>query len=351
MKKIIAISISVIFVILISGILIYNYKISTPISQTAKDVSFVIKSGEGVKSISADLLAKGLIKSKLFFELYIWKNKFGSNLKAGEYVLSPSLSIKEIVRTLIAGNVASKEKTIKVIEGWNSKEIADYFETEGMFKSDDFLNLTGYPKIDYRENKTLMKPFDYSANYTFLTDKPSYRGLEGYLFPDTYRIYKEATPDSVIRKMLNNFDNKLTPELRAEIKKQGKTIYEIVTMASIIQKEVRNEKDMKIVSGIFWNRIKNKQALESCATLAYILGENKAQYSYEDTRIDSPYNCYMNRGLPPGPISNPGIEAITAAIYPEDTNYNYFLSSSETGETIYSRTFEEHVRNKAKYLR
>jgi len=151
--------------------------------------------------------------------------------------------------------------------------------------------------------------------------------------------------------MLSNFDSKFTPEMRAEIENQGKTVYEIVTMASIIQKEVRSEKDMKMVSGIFWNRIKNGQALESCATLAYILGENKPQYTYEDTRIDSPYNTYMNRDLPPGPIANPGIEAIKAAIWPTDSNYNFFLSSSDGGETIYSRTFEEHVRNKEKYLR
>ncbi|MDO8261489.1 MAG: endolytic transglycosylase MltG, partial [Candidatus Magasanikbacteria bacterium] len=233
----------------------------------------------------------------------------------------------------------------------NTKEIAEYLETSEMFKADDFLALTGLPKVDYRENKSLAKPTDYSADYAFLADKPSYRGLEGFLFPDTYRIFVDATADEVIRKMLNNFDAKLTPEMRAEIEKQGKTVYEIVTMASIVQKEVRNEKDMKIVSGIFWNRIKNGQALESCATLAYVLGENKKQYTYEDTRVESPYNCYINRGLPPGPIANPGIKAIEAAIYPEDTNYNYFLSSFETGETIYSRTFEEHVRNKEKYLR
>ncbi|MDP2736501.1 MAG: endolytic transglycosylase MltG, partial [bacterium] len=136
-----------------------------------------------------------------------------------------------------------------------------------------------------------------------------------------------------------------------EIKKQNKTIFEIVTMASIIEKEVRSTDDMKIVSGIFWNRIKNGQGLESCATLAYILGVNKPQYSVEDTKIDSPYNTYKYRGLPPGPIANPGFNAINAAVYPENTNYNYFLSDPETGKTIFSKILDEHNANKYKYLK
>lgn len=351
MKKRLILSLVLLFSIFLAGLLIYNYKVSTPVSREAQDVVFVIESGAGAKKIGADLAQANLIKSEFFFKFYLWKNNLSAELKAGEYVLSPSLSMKEIVKVLSTGDSSSKERTIKLIEGWNTKDIATYFETEEMFKADDFLALSGYPKIDYRQNTKYPDLTDYSVDYDFLKDKPSYRGLEGYLFPDTYRIFVDATADEVIRKMLNNFGAKLTPDLRAEIEKQDKTIYEIVTMASIIQKEVRNEKDMKIVSGIFWNRIKNGQALESCATLAYVLGENKKQYTYEDTRIESPYNCYLNRGLPPGPIANPGIEAIKAAIYPEDTNYNYFLSSFETGETIYSRTFEEHVRNKEKYLR
>ncbi len=151
--------------------------------------------------------------------------------------------------------------------------------------------------------------------------------------------------------MLNNFDGKLTDEMQNNIAEQDKTIYEIVTMASIIEKEVRTLEDMEIVSGIFWDRIKYGQPLESCATLAYVLGVNKEQYSIEDTKIDSPYNTYRNPGLPPGPICNPGLNAIKAAIYPQYTEYNYFLSRQDTGETVFSKTLEEHNRNKARYLR
>ncbi|MEI8361556.1 MAG: endolytic transglycosylase MltG, partial [bacterium] len=126
---------------------------------------------------------------------------------------------------------------------------------------------------------------------------------------------------------------------------------EIVTMASVIEKEVRKTADMKIVSGIFWNRLANKQRLESCATLAYILGVNKEQYSLADTKIDSPYNTYQNFGLPIAPIANPGLKAIEAAIYPTKTNYNFFLTAATTGQTIFSSTFAEHVKNKNLYLK
>ena len=138
--------------------------------------------------------------------------------------------------------------------------------------------------------------------------------------------------------------------MRKDIKAQDRTIYEIITMASIVEKEVRILEDMKTVAGIFWDRIKYGQALESCASLAYILGESKVQYSVADTKIDSPYNTYKNPGLPPGPISNPGLNAVRAAIYPEYTSYNYFLSDPQTGDTIFSKTFEEHKQNKQKYL-
>jgi len=351
MKKKIYIISGLLLIILVIGFLFYNYQINTPAKNQASDIPFVIASGMGGKTIAENLYDAGLIKSKFFLELYLWKHDYAAALQAGEYVLSPSLSIREIVKVLMTGNSAQRERTIKIIEGWNLNDIATYLEAEKIGTQADFMALTGKPKLDYQKSKTDSGPFDYSQDFSFLADKPKYRSLEGYLFPDTYRIYTDATLDEIVRKMLSNFDSKFTPEMRAEIENQGKTVYEIVTMASIIQKEVRSEKDMKMVSGIFWNRIKNGQALESCATLAYILGENKPQYTYEDTRIDSPYNTYMNRDLPPGPIANPGIEAIKAAIWPTDSNYNFFLSSSDGGETIYSRTFEEHVRNKEKYLR
>jgi len=174
---------------------------------------------------------------------------------------------------------------------------------------------------------------------------------EGYLFPDTYRMYRDFTADDLIKKMRSNLDRKLTGDLREAIKDSGHTTGEIIIMASILEKEVRTEADMKIVSGIFWDRLKINHALQSDATLSYVLDSGKTAHSYEETQIDSPYNTYKYPGLPPGPISNPGLKAIRAAIYPTYTDYNYFLTRPDTGETIFSKTLEEHNAAKAKYLK
>jgi len=248
------------------------------------------------------------------------------------------------------------EKTVRLVEGWTSRDMGQYFEGLGLWQSEEFLEVAGFPRLDYDEEKDLPPLEDFSDSFDFLQDKPKNRGLEGYIYPDTYRIYATSSPRELIVKALQNFDKRLTPQMRSDIKKQGKTIYEIVTMASLLEKEAPinyasgDNRDAKIISGIFWRRIKAGQALQSCATLAYILGLNKAQYSAADTQIDSPYNTYRHQGLPPGPISNPGILAIEAAIYPTSTNYNYFLTPSGSKDIIYAATYSEHLNNKNKYL-
>ena len=336
MVKIIIKAILAIAAIFILAGIFYWRGVNTAVSKGG-DVNFSVAKGESVKEIAQNLKNAGLIKSKLYFEIYVWQKGWQSKFQAGEYILNPTLTIREIVKVFVEGETLSKERTIKIIEGWNLVDIAKYLEKEGIAASGEFLKAGKNNIGNY-------------AKYGFLKGRPDGSSLEGYLFPDTYRVFKDAELNDIIGKMLSNFDKKLTAETRSEIDKQGKTIYEIITMASLLEKEVKTEEDMKIVSGIFWDRIKNGQALESCATLAYILGENKPRYSLEDTKINSPYNTYQNRGLPPGPISNPGLKAIRAAIYPTFTDYNYFLTDPETGKTIFSKTFAEHTQNKAKYL-
>ncbi|MFH1677650.1 MAG: endolytic transglycosylase MltG [Patescibacteria group bacterium] len=330
-----------IFIFSITNLVFYYYHINSSSNQNNAEIQFTVLSGQSVKQIGQTLLDAKLIKSKFYFEIYVWQNNLESKLQAGDYILSQQMPIKKIVEILITGKTLNKEKIITIIEGWNARDIGAYLEKENIISKKEF--------IDKVEAETVPPQFA-------LSDKANWGGtvsanLEGYLFPDTYRIFQNASTEDIINKMLSNFDKKLTQEMRDDITKQGKTIYEIIIMASIVEKEVKTEKDMKIVSGIFWNRIKNGQALESCATLAYILGINKPQYTLEDTKIDSQYNTYKNTGLPPGPISNPGLMAIKASIYPEYTEYNYFLSRSDTGETIFSKSFDEHVMNKQRYLK
>lgn len=237
--------------------------------------------------------------------------------------------------------VFKEEKTLRVIEGYRNRDIADLLVKNNLATADEFAQA----QKDYNTSK-----------FSFLAGKPKSTDLEGYLYPDTYRVYASSTATEIITKMLSNFDQKLTPKMRADITAQGKTINEILTMASIIEKEApisyskSENQDAKIISGIFWRRIKAGQALQSCATLAYVLGVDKEQYSQVDTKFDSPYNTYQNKGLPPGPIANPGILAIEAAIYPTPSNYNYFLTPKDSKSIIYAATYEEHLRNKNKYL-
>ncbi len=298
------------------------------------DKEFEISYGQGVNEISRNLKDNGIICDSLAFETYLWLLMSEGNIKAGLYNIGLPVSIKDLTKILLIGQKDGAERDIKIIEGWNTRDISEYLDNEDLVSRNDFLESV--------KNSDL--------KFSFLDTVPSSNDLEGFLFPDTYRIYNDASPEDIIGKMLDNFDDKLTEDMRAEIEKQNKTIFEIVTMASVVEKEVRSVKDMKVVSGIFWDRIKYGQPLESCATIGYVLGEDKVRYSYDDTRIDSTYNTYINSGLPSGPICNPGIQAIEAAIYPEFTEYNYFLSKQD-GETVFSKTYEEHLINTQKYLK
>lgn len=327
----------IIFIIILAifSLFFYSHQINYPLSKEDREVVFTIERGESPKQIAENLEEAQIIKSSFWLRYYLKTKDLSAQIIAGTFSLSPSMSISQIVKKITTLDVISNEDKIVLIEGWNASEIGEYLENKELCNKRDWLKL--------------INNYDVS-NYDFFNDKPLTNNLEGYLFPDTYDVYKDASCSDILIKLLNNFDRKVSKEIKNDIKSQNKSIFEIITMASIIEKEVTSIKDMKIVSGIFWDRIKYKQALESCATLAYILGENKAQYSLADTQIDSPYNTYRNRGLPPGPITNPGLNAIEAAVYPTHTDYNYFLTDPKTANTIWSKTFEEHKQNKWKYL-
>lgn len=295
---------------------------------------FEIKKGEGNAEIAANLQNEGIISNKVYFYYYLRTHDLAGKILPGNYQLSGNLTIPEVAIVI----TEKKDEFLKITfpEGWTAKQMAERL-TANNLPGDEFLETAKNPSAE------LLAKFD------FLSGLPEGAGLEGYLFPDTYFFSKDATGNGMVQKMLNNFGEKLTPEIRTEIVGQKKTIFEIVTMASILEGEVQSEEDRKIVSGLFWDRIENGQALQSCATVAFVLGEKKKQYSFDDTRVPSPYNTYLNRGLIPGPIANPGLVSILAALRPTETDYNFFLSDPETGETIFSKTIDEHNANKVKY--
>ena len=298
------------------GYFFIKYQVFTPLNSQTAEQSFIIEKGDGLRKISVDLEKEGLIRNKIYFEYYVFCRGWAARLQAGEYLLSPSLNISQIAETIVKGEAASQEITITIPEGFTLKQIDARLTKAGLIEAGELLN-----------------QFQ----------------LEGYLFPDTYRFNQEAALDEIISKMRDNFDRKLSQDLRDEIAKQGKTLKEIIIMASLLEKEVATDQDRRIVSGIFWQRLKANYPLESCAPIAYILGVDKWRYSVTDTKVESPYNTYQNIGLLPGPICNPGLSAIEAAVYPEPNDYYFFLSKPD-GETVFSKTLEEHNENKAKYL-
>ncbi|MDO8592241.1 MAG: endolytic transglycosylase MltG [bacterium] len=335
MKKII-----IILIVFLAAVWLYWNNLNSPVDKNGREQPFTVSKGETIKQIANNLSKADLIKSPFYFRYVIWRVDL--KIQAAEYLISPALSAREIIKILSAGEAVGRDKNITLIEGWSLKDMAAYLEKNQLAGSGEYLKLAGAPLNDWR--------FGFSRP-DFLSDAPLDAGLEGYLFPDTYRISANAAPEQIINKMLNNFNKKLTPPMRRDITAQNKTIYQIITMASLVEKEVRTPADMKIVSGIFWNRIKIGMPLQSDATLSYILGDKIGGHTIEQTKIDSPYNTYKYRGLTPGPIANPGLNAITAAIYPAENDYVYFLSDPATGKTIFSRTLNEHNENKAKYLK
>ncbi|MFA5714550.1 MAG: endolytic transglycosylase MltG [Candidatus Paceibacterota bacterium] len=305
---------------------------------------FTINKGEAVKEIAFNLKRGNLIKDPYVFIAYIAITGKYSKVQAGDYLLSSQMSAYNIINILINGETA--KETITIIEGWDLRDLNDYLEKIEISTNDDFFNLTGIP-TEIKKNQNVE---DLSKKFSFLKDKPANLSLEGYLFPDTYYIDKGDDAKTLIEKALSNFDSKLSQELRDEIKKQKKTIFEIITMASMIEKEVKTLNDKKIVSGILWKRIENGMRLQVDATVLYATGKGNSKVYTKDTQFDSPYNTYRYDGLPVGPISNPGIDSIVAAIYPTKTNNLYYLSTPD-GKTIFSKTLEEHNYNKNKYLK
>lgn len=327
---------------LVIGYTLLAYQIYLPHANFQGSRSITIEQGLGSRKIGVLLKQEDIIDSKWAFVLYVSLTGNASNLKPGAYVWQDSITIPELTRDLLSGG--SIERVITIPEGWAIREIAEYFAKENIAPRNEFLLIAESGGVAH-----------FRGDFPFLDDAPQNAGLEGYLFPDTYRIFRDASPEDIITKTLANFNRKLTADLRVEITRQKKTMFDIVRMASLIEKEVISDEDRALVSGILWKRLRLGIPLQVDATVVYArqLTTNNRQpttrVTTEDTKIDSPYNTYKYYGLPPGPIANPGISAIRAAIEPQESDYLYYLSAPD-GRTIFSRTLAEHNTAIRKYL-
>jgi len=330
--------------IIIGGIFRYR-AYNVPASQSNLSKLFEVEKNEGAKTISVNLAEAGLIKNKYHFYYYLWRQNLTQKIQAGTYELTPDMPIPEIADKFVNGEIKLAYEKLVIPEGFTNAKIVERINEIDPKLAKDFEAIIGCACAGQESCACR----DLIQKYSFFESLPVGVDLEGYLFPDTYFVYPEDDAMKLVTKFLNNFEKKVSSDLINKAESQGKNLHEILTMASIVEKEVRSNEDKKRVAGIFWKRVDDDYLLQSCATLAYILGEDKKQYSIADTQIVSPFNTYQNIGLPPGPVSNPGIKSIEASISPEESDYYFFLSDPKTGETVFSKTLEEHNSNKYKH--
>lgn len=282
-------------------------------------ISFRVNTGDGVRVIAANLSQDNLIRSSTAFFVLVKLMGIERNLQAGEFRLNRTMDSRTVARELTHG---FEDIWVTTLEGWRNEEIAT----------------------------ALAKNLD-------LPESEFLRGAKvGYMFPDTYLIPQDATAGAIIAIFTGAFDKKVTPEMRTDIKASGMTLNEVVTLASIVEREGVTDTDRPVIAGILLNRLKAGWPLQADATLQYALGYQpqektwwKKSLTNEDKKINSPYNTYANPGLPPGPISNPGIASIEAVIYPKETDYWYYLHDP-SGGVHYAVTLEEHNANVVKFL-
>lgn len=326
--------------LVLGGLLVLGIFVGTigrPVGVDSQVNSFIIARGERVQDIADHLAAQGYISNALAFKGYLWMKGWGSHLQAGEYKLTKNLTIREVAEQLTSGRGAP-EQSITIIEGWTIDDIATYLDHEGVVDASDF--------------KEAANRLSSQQLFSVTADKPANASLEGYLFPDTYRILRGSSSDEIILKMLVNSDRKLTPEIRAQAKARGVTVFELLTMASIVEREGRKPADLALIADLFYRRLAIGMALQSDATLNYVLpkDQRKPALTATDLKNTSLYNTYKYKGLPPGPIGNSGLNAIRAAVAPTANDYWYFLHAPD-GTTIFAKTLAEQNQHKQQYLK
>ncbi|MEI7740906.1 MAG: endolytic transglycosylase MltG [bacterium] len=317
---------------------------------TGSFVDFEISQGESARVVAAGLAKKGIVKSELAFRIYLKLHGGGDRFQTGSFKLELGSGAAKIASLISSGSEAS-EKVLRVIEGWTLEDIGHEIERLGIGKREDFLKLTGRPATDYRELPNMAPSIDWAKEFPILADKPVYVSLEGYLFPDTYRFANDAKPVDVVRKLLKEFTRKFDSDMVRLAKDSKKSVFQIVTMASVIEREVNGDIDRAKVSDLLWRRYEINWALQCDSTVKYANQKNGETpfTTATDRASESEYNTYTSPGLPLGPISNPGMASILASLKPSKNEAWYFLTTPD-GEVKYAKTLEEHNANK-RYMR
>ena len=340
LKKKIIVAVICIAVVIAAGVLFYIGGLGKALdSENTQTVNVTIPSGSGTIQIGQQLEENSIISSADKFKLWSRIKGYDSQYKAGTYALSPSMDFQTIADIIVGGKVNTVNFTVP--EGYTIYQTARVIADSGLGDYDTLVSLIEAADFDY----------------DFLDGAQNNKNkLEGYFFPNTYTIDEGMSEEQIIKVMLDEFekqplkaitDKKLSSQHNAS---SGRSINEIITIASIIERECKVDEERKLVASVIYNRLEKGMPLQMCSTVQYVLGKQKEVLTYADTRIESPYNTYTNAGLPPGPICSPGLAAVQAALHPADTDYLYFvLSEKLDGTSNFSSDYAQFERDKAAY--
>lgn len=321
-----------VFILLLFGA--WRFVVSQQQPVDINDTTFIavnIPSDAGARQIAEILRSQDLIRNEKVFLNYLSRNGLDSQLKAGNYKFTRSQTMEQIAKMIVEGKV--DYLTFTIPEGYTLKEMGALLEKHGLLSEDEW-------------EQALIKPYEFD----FLQDIPAGKTnrLEGFLFPDTYNITADDNGERIINMMLSRFAEVWEDKLAARAKEKGWSALEVVTVASLIEREAAVPEERKTISGVIANRLEIGMPLQIDATILYALNEHKELISNVDLKVDSPYNTYIHNGLPPGPIAAPGVDSLQAALDPEDNPYFYYVSRGD-GTHEFTRTFTEHLQAISKY--
>ena len=349
-QRIVVSIIAILIVLLIVfGITAYNFYTNSlePLDKNSQEeLQIEVPPGSSSTKIAKILEKQGIINSASVFNIYTrLKNK--SDFRAGYYLLSPSMTTDSIIAQLQKGGsdrAFDAAKKITIREGLTIPQIADAIDKDTPYSSKEFLHLI--------EDKDFLDKM--STKYPELLKsatkaKETKYVLEGYLFPATYDYYEDTSLANIVENMITK-TNEVLKDNYQDIKKEGKSVQEVMTIASLVEREAINDHDRSKVASVFYNRLEAGMPLQSDISVLYALDTHKEKVSLEDLKVESPYNLYSNTGYGPGPFNNPSKKSILATLNPDDSDDLYFLADLKSGKVYFSKTYKEHLANKAKYL-
>lgn len=319
---------SIFLIILLVVIVFAISSISNMDKTILKDeVIVTIKPGNGAKAIANELKSKNIIKSRWLFVNHVKKNNVSTQLKPGTYKFEAGqVTFEDILNKLLKGE-QEEQITVTIPEGYTVAQIAKLLSDKGIVEEETFLDCAS----------------NFDAPYEYIPKGNDYRKLEGFLFPDTYQIPVSWKEDKIISMFLEEFNSNWTKEFDDRAKELGMSVDEIITLASLIEREAKIDSERATISSVIHNRLKIDMLLQIDATVQYLLPKQKERLLYKDLEVDSPYNTYKYAGLPPTAIGAPGVASIKAALYPENTSYYYYRAKANgNGEHWFTKSFNEH---------